>query len=45
MQVERYPRKGGKRRKGEEHVGTYLRVWDSGGKLPVIPDDVFGPKV
>lgn len=30
MQVEREPRKGGKRRKGEEHVGTYLQVWDSG---------------
>ena len=22
----------------------YPKVWDSGGKLPVIPDNVFGPK-
>src|SRR5437868_5793494 len=24
---------------------SYPRDWDSGGKLPVIPDDVFGPNV
>jgi len=35
----------GERRKGEEYMGTYLGVWDSGGKLPVIPDNVSGPKV
>ncbi len=23
----------------------YLQAWDSGGKLPVIPDNVSGPKV
>ena len=23
---------------------SYPRDWDSGGKLPVIPDDIFGLK-
>jgi hypothetical protein len=26
-------------------MGTYLGVWDSGGKLPVILDNLSGAKV
>ena len=45
MQVVRYCSNTVEWRKGEEYIGTYLRAWDSGGKLPVIPDNVSEPKV
>ena len=46
MQVERETPQGVE--SGERDSNTWIiypSIWDSCGKLQVIPDDVFGPKV
>ena len=47
MQVERETcfRMSGQRRKGEERVEMYPGARNSGEKFPVMPNNVFGPKV